>query len=291
MLDNLRQQVDDAEASVTRRNQLRANLTALGDELNGLRNRIDALDVYRERLQATANESRSLSFGGLISSLFGGGGETSPAGAREKLDDIDQQQNDARRQLADIERQIQSAEKELAEFDDVDQQHEKALRKWREARAEAGDDSPDDIAVSGDVRGAVERAIQSATHLKERLWSMSRSIGRARTGRMGRGPGAGLVNLVFDQRPGASVDRVREGFERLLKDLTSIPLRDDDFTDGEIARLIPWISDCLAELRSRSTSAMVSDSNVLGSLLDRVQEVLGHLKDKRSALVKTSVAG
>ncbi|MCO6437937.1 MAG: hypothetical protein J5J06_12665 [Phycisphaerae bacterium] len=291
VLDSFRQKVEEAEAAVTRRNQLRANLTALGDELNGLRNRIDALDVYRERLQASANESRSLSFGGLFSSLFGGGGEASPAGTQDKLDQLEKQQSDAQRQLVDVEQQIRSAEQELSESGDVDHQYEEALREWREARAQAGDDAPDDIAVAGDVRGAVERAIQSATHLKERLWSMSRSIGRARTGRLGRGPGAGILNMLTDQRASGSVDRVRDGFERLHRDVTAIPLREGNFTDDEIARLTPWLSNCISEIQSRSTRAMVNDPKVLGSLVDSVQEILGHLKDKQSALGAGQLAG
>lgn len=292
MLESLRRQVDEAEAAVTRRNQLRANLTALGDELNALSSRIEALDVLREKLHEETNEARSLSLGGWLSSLLGRS-EQSPAAAQEQFDAVDRRQADARRQIAEIEQQIRAAERELAEFGDVDAQLEHARREWKEARAAAGDEAVDSGAGAGDcgTMSAVEHAVRSAEHLKERLFSLTRSLGRARTGRMGRGPGAGLVNLVFDQRPGASVDRVRDGFERLWNDLTAIPLRDGDFTDSEIARLIPWISDCLGELRSRSTSAMVSDASVVGSLLDRVQEVLGHLKDKQSEMRRTLVTG
>jgi len=290
MLDEINARLRDARTKRDEQRLLRGSLPRLEEDLKREAYRLQSLEACLDDVETQVRKLESASLNALVASLMGNK-EAQLAERKRELADFQQQLEACAAIVADLSQQIEQAQGDLDGADDAGAAYDALLEQKQTMIQDAGDEQAarlkdvlEQLDCAAGYRNGVDRTIHSCEHVTERIHSLTRSVGRARTkGINARAGGALLAVAVNTAMQGGTakpaVKRVVEGLEALHADINKLEWRGDHPRDERVLELSSAVAGFATDVQSRGAMEMIWDSSCTGPMLDAVQELSGHLKD------------
>jgi len=290
MLDTINTRLSEARQRRDECQSRQNRLPLLREELMREAYRLELIEADLDELATRVKKLQSASLAGLMASLM-----------RRKESQLAQHEAE----LADLQKEFTAAEKRVVELDgqikDIEaspndvEALEAAFRAVLDEKQqciiqEGGAHSQqlnklnEQLSCTKGYEAGLQKAVQVGNHLTERLHSMTRSVGRARTKGIASAAGGALIAVTVNtvMKGGSAkpaVGRVVEGLEKFYEAINGVEWNKDEPRDEHVLQLAAGIAGYATDVRTRGATGLVLDTGIVGPMLDTVQELLGHLKD------------
>ena len=276
----------EALQELTRQQEARRSLPALQEKKGQLEWTLRSVEGCLEQINGEIGRLEK----SLIASLFGGKEQKLEA-KRQEADAIQQQFDACVSELRAVEEELASVDGQLTDPHELEQEitrlYEEKARQILEASDEAAAQLRDlDEALNGAKihRQEVSKAERIGKNLQERLFSMTKSVGRART----KGVNSGAVGMIAATAINAAlqtstakpaVNRVQAGLSELADSIGKLQIPAEDKRGHVLEKLQQDFATSEAEMAACGVSGMIWDSSGTTQLVDSVQEAIALLKE------------
>lgn len=290
MLDAINARLQQAREHRDQCQSRRNRLPPLREELKREAYRLQSLEACLDEIQLRIDKLQSASFGALMASLLGRK-DAQLAEYEAQLAELQEEFTACERAVVELDVQVKEVESDLGDVDAVEAEYQALLKQKEQLLVERGGESAqalsellDQLSRARSYEVGLEKAVQVGKHLTERLHSMTRSVGRARTKGLASAAGgvliAATVNTVMQggtAKP--AVERVVTGLEELHSAINGLEWSSEKPRDERVLQLAAGVAGFATDVQVRGASGMVWDASSVAPMLDAVQELVGHLKD------------
>jgi len=276
----------EALRELKRQREARRSLPALHEKKGQLEWKLRGLESCLEPVNGEIGRlERSF-----IASLFGGKEQKLEA-KRQEADAMQQQFDECVSELRTVEEELASVDGQLTDPHELEQEITRVYDEKARQIMEAGDET---AAQLGDLdqarngakihRQEVNQAERIGKHLLERLFSMTKSVGRART----KGVNSSAVGAIAARAINAAlqsstakpvVNRVQTGLGEFVDSLRKLQIPAEDKRGQVLEKLQQDFATSEAEMSACGVRGMVWDSSGVSQLVDSVQEAIALLKE------------
>jgi len=287
MIEILDTQMKEAKERLTLWQQLRPQLPAAEEKLAEKRYELQAIEDCLAEANEEINRLESASLSSMMDALLGRRYDKL-TDKREEAAALKLEHDECLESIAAAKNAVQAIEQQLAELSDAGERYQALCEEKLRLIIEAGGDGAAEVSelstrldLAKGERHKLQTLVNTGRQLLDRMHSMTKSTGRAR-GKSVSMYALGVIpalatNAITSQSARGSVNRARDGVERFHRALGELDLSAGTQSDIEIMRLITVMEGCCGDLSFRSA---VSDIGSAWPIVDAVQDVIGHLKDK-----------
>ena len=287
MIEILSAQMEEAKERLTLWQQLRPQLPAAEEKLAEKRYELQAIEDFLAEADEEIQRLESVSLASMMDALLGRRyGKL--ADKREEAAALKLEHDECLESIASAGEAVQAIEQQLGELNDAGERYQALCEEKLRLIIEAGGDGAAELSelstrfdLAKGERHKLQTLVNTGRQLLDRMHAMTKSAGRARGKSvsmyvLGVIPAMATIAITAQSAWGA-VNRARDGVERFHRALGELDLSAGTQSDIEIMRLITVLEGCCGDLSLRSA---VSDIGSTWPIVDAVQEVIGHLKDK-----------
>ncbi len=276
----------EALQELTRQQEARRSLPSLQEKKGQLEWKLRSVESCLEKIN---REIRRLEKS-LIASLFGGK-EQKIETKRQEAEEMQQQFDECGSELRAVEEELASVDGQLTDPHELEQEITCLYEEKARQIMDAGDET---AAQLGDLdqarngakihRQEVNKAERIGKNLLERLFSMTKSVGRARTKGVNSGAvgaiAATAINAVMqNQTAKPAVNLVQTGLGEFMDSLRKLQIPAEEKRGHVLEKLQQDFATSATEMAACGVSGMVWDSSGASQLVDSVQEAIALLKE------------
>jgi len=293
MLADLDARMADAKARLAAWKRLSQALPLARENADKIAYQRNTLEACLEEIQGDITRLESFSLTGLLDAILGQK-ERKLALKKEEHAALQTEFEQCNASLASAEQNVRDIERQLTELGDIEGEYRALGEEKQQLILDSGGPTADSLNIllqelddARTRRHKLEKAIQLGQHARERIHSMTKSLGRAGNKRVASHAlgalGATVLNSALQQGARGSVGRAGGGFEQFSQALSELDLSQGDHGDVEIIRLHTQINECCAVVAARGVGGLLNDASGRMDMVETVQATLGHLKDKSAA--------
>jgi len=282
----LEDQLYEARERLAQRESLTERVPKLRDAVGQCEYRLRFLEVSLEHALREIEQLSSTSIGGLIDSLLGRR-EKKLNERKAEAQEIQAQFVECIDALKTMTDEFEQAGTMLEKLQDAEDDYRRLLDEKRHSAADNGDGVALQLAETElqlenakEIRRRTQKAVEIAEAVRQRVQTMTKALGRAKTGMTFGRPASALLNLAARHGASHSMKNAEGGMNDLHRAVLAIDLNPDVEIDAELLRVAADLDAARTGLVEDSHGRFFCVMGMASPLLDRIQEALGLLRMK-----------